>query len=62
MPTIHWEVEDGYVGHRPHSTEIPQDEWDECETEEERNALIEDCIQLDFGQTIFWCITSIDED
>lgn len=62
MPTISWQVEDGYAGgSRPHSTKIPQDEWDDCETEEEKNELIEDYVQHDFEQTISWCILSIDE-
>lgn len=55
---VYWEVEDGYVGKsRPQSTEISDEDLDACETEEERERLIEDCIQEDFEQMITWCRT-----
>lgn len=55
---VTWEVEDGYVtGARPQHTEIPDDELAECETEEERDKLIAECIQNDFEQNISWYIT-----
>ncbi len=54
---ITWQVSDGYVGgSRPHTTEIPDDELEECETEEERQDLINDYIQNDFEQEISWSI------
>ena len=53
---VNWEVEDGYCGKsRPQSTEISDDDLDACETEEEREFLIEDCIQEDFERNITWC-------
>ena len=59
---IRWEVEDGYVGKsRPQSTSIPRDEWDECVTQEDRDALIEEWVQFDFEQRIRWYINSVDE-
>ena len=58
---VYWEVEDGYVGKsRPQSTEISDEDLDACETEEERERLIEDCIQEDFEQNITWAIVSMD--
>lgn len=58
---ITWEVEDGYVGKsRPQHTEIDDDELAELETEEEKQAYIEGCIQDAFDQNITWSITSTD--
>jgi len=52
---VRWEVEDGYCGKsRPQSTEISDDDLSNCDTEEERDALIEDCIQEDFENRITW--------
>ena len=52
---IRWQVEDGYAGGgRPHWTEVPDEELAECETDEERERLIRECIQADFDQTISW--------
>lgn len=52
-----WEVDDGYCGgSRPQHTEVPDDELEECESEEERQQLIEDYIQNDFEQRITWFI------
>jgi hypothetical protein len=59
---VHWEVEDGYVGKsRPQSTEISNEDLDACETQAERDLLIEECIQEDFEQSITWAIVSMDE-
>jgi len=52
---VTWEVDDGYVGKsRPQHTEVPDDELAECETDEEREDLINDYIQSDFEQRISW--------
>ena len=54
---VTWQVDDGYIsGSRPHTTEIDDDELAECETEEERQDLINDSIQNDFEQCISWSI------
>ncbi len=54
---VRWEVADGYAGgSRPHTTTIDDDELEECETEEERQDLINDYIQNDFDQKISWSI------
>ena len=56
---ITWEVSDGYIGKsRPQYTEVPNDELAKCETEEEREELIEEYIQNDFQESIGWEITS----
>lgn len=55
---ITWEVEDGYSGKScPQSTEVPDDELDECETQDEKDKLIEEYIQSDFDTNISWSIT-----
>ena len=52
---VNWEVEDGYIGKsRPQHTVIDDDELAERETEEEKEQLIEECIQDDFNQKISW--------
>lgn len=54
-----WEVEDGYIGRsRPHEVEIDDDELSECETDEERQDLIEVYVQDDFDNKISWAIIS----
>ena len=54
---VTWQVDDGYVGgSRPHTTEVDDYELSECETEEERQELINDTIQNDFDQKISWSI------
>lgn len=59
---VRWEVEDGYVGKsRPQYTEIPDEEWLECETESDRELLLEDYIQTDFDNNISWAIMHIEE-
>ena len=60
---ITWEVEDGYVGKsRPQKTTIDNDELAECDTDEEKNEYIEQCIQEDFMMNISWSETSREED
>ena len=59
---ITWEVEDGYCGKsRPQTTKIDDDELAEYETEEEKEEFIQNEIQNDFEQTIYWCETSREE-
>lgn len=56
--TVTWEVDDGYCGgSRQQHTEIDDDELAECETEEERQKLIEEYVQNDFEQLVSWNIT-----
>lgn len=38
-------IDDGYVGNRPHTIEIDDQELAECETSAEREQLIDDAIQ-----------------
>jgi len=58
---ITWEVEDGYVGGaRPHHSEIPDEDF-EGMTEEEKEKYIQEWIQDDFSNSIFWSITKIEE-
>ena len=58
---VTWEVDDGYVGKgRPQHTEIPDDEIEDCETEEEKQELINQYVQEDFDNSITWSITHVD--
>ena len=60
---VTWEVEDGYCGgSRPHKTKIDNEELEDCETEEERNQVIDEIIQNDFEQRISWYILGIDKE
>ena len=52
---VRWQVDDGYVGGRPQSTEIDDDELEEYETEEDKQWFIDQCVQEDFEQKITWC-------
>lgn len=55
---IMWYVEDGYCDtkSRPHKTYVDDDDLAACESEEERDKLIEDCVREDFEQEIgfYW--------
>ena len=58
---VTWEVEDGYCGKsRPQHTDIPDDELEECETDAEREILIEEYIQADFDSKISWAESNRD--
>ena len=60
---VTWEVEDGYVGKsRPQFTDINDEELAECETEEEKQQLINDIVQSDFENSISWSITCTEDD
>ena len=63
MPVIvTWEVNDGYVsGSAPQTTLIDDCDWLECETEEERQDLVSDCVQNDFEQKVTWSINKVDD-
>ena len=50
-----WEVDDGYAGKsRPQTTIIDDNDLEACETDEERELLINQEIQFDFEQKISW--------
>ena len=54
---VTWEVNDGYVGKsRPHYTEVPDDELDECKTKEEKQELINEYVQGEFSDYVSWSI------
>lgn len=59
---ITWQVDDGYAGpSRPKYTYVDDDELAECETEEEREELINAYVENDFEQHISWYITNREE-
>jgi hypothetical protein len=56
---IIWEVDDGYCGgSRPQILEIPDEEFEYCDTEEEKDNLISGRVQEDFENVVSWFITS----
>ena len=66
--TVHWQVEDGYVGKsRPQKTiikpydDLGQEEWEEM-SESERDEYIEQCVQDDFDQKVSFAIDNTDYD
>lgn len=57
----HWEAEDGYRGGaRPHQTEIPLEDYLECETDEERERLVDDYVREDFEQRVSYGIRRVE--
>lgn len=55
---VTWEVEDGYVGAaRPQFTDIPDEEFKDCETEEDRQEVIQVWVQQEFEENISWTVT-----
>lgn len=64
--TVHWAIEDGYVGKdRPQKTVIKpsdnfsEEEWNEMD-EHDRTEFIEEMVREDFEQKITWYIKSIE--
>jgi len=56
---VTWEIHDGYVGKSaPHYTEVDDGELEDCDSEEERNEVIKECVQEDFSQRISFVITN----
>lgn len=54
---VRWEINDGYMGgSRPHETEVDDDDLAECETEQEKENLIEEYVHEDFLRTVTWSI------
>lgn len=55
---ITWEVDDGYAGgSRPHTTDIPDDEFDEDMTEEQKEQIIIEYVEQSFRDSVSWSIT-----
>lgn len=51
---IRYDLDDGYAGpSRPHFVEVSDEDLAECETEEEKAAMVDEAIQEDFQQHIF---------
>lgn len=56
-----WEVEDGYIGKsRPQTTEIPDEEFEDCETEADRDHIIDGYVQDDYD-ALGYSIVRIEE-
>jgi len=55
---ITWQVDDGYCGGgRPQYLEVDDNDLADCDTEQEREALISEAIQEDFEVNITWVET-----
>lgn len=61
MLVITWKVDDGYVNNGPHKTEIEDYELEECDSDDEREQLIEEAVQADFENLVSWYIVSRDQ-
>lgn len=51
---INWQVSDGYVGNRPQSFEIDDDEILDCDSVEDAMELIEEMTREEFLKNISW--------
>lgn len=59
---VRWQVEDGYMGKsRPQYTKIDDDDWLDCESDDERDLLIEEYIQQDFDERMTWCAMGLED-
>jgi len=58
---VTWQVDDGYCGGRPHTFEIPDEEFKDCSTEKEKQVIIEEWVQQEFDNNISWFIQEIEE-
>ena len=58
---VTWEVEDGYAGQsRPQYTYIERADWESCETDQERDDLVDECVQGDFENNITWAVGEVE--
>ena len=61
MIIVTWQVDDGYAGgSRPQHTEIPDEDLDDCESEEEKQKIIDEYVQSDFEQ-MGWYIVNVEK-
>lgn len=60
MVVVTWKVDDGYVNNGQHKTQIDDYEFEDCETDEDRERIIEEAVQADFENNISWYIVSRD--
>lgn len=54
---VRWEVDDGYAGKsRPHFVDVPDDELADCESREDQEALVEQCVLEAFEEKVayYW--------
>jgi len=60
--TVRWEIEDGYVGKaRPQTTKIPLEEFEEDMSDSDILNLVEEYVEEDFRNTVFYGIVNEDE-
>ncbi len=58
---ITWKVDDGFVGHGEHVTEVP-DEWLEGLEDELRDMEIEEIVSNDFSQLVSFEVVRVEKD
>ena len=51
---VQWIIDDGYINNAIHSLEIDDEELNECETEEEKEDLINKAIEDEFLNIVSW--------
>ena len=49
---VKWAVSDGYINHGPQTTKIHVSEVEDCDTEAEAIAMIEEVVQADFLEKV----------
>lgn len=55
--SIRWSVDDGYIGNRPHTTELDTDDFDDDMTDEQLQEEIERAVQEDYDNNIRFSIS-----
>ena len=62
MIRITWYVDEGYTGKaRPHYTEFEEDAFEDCETEEERQDIINEAVKEEFEEVVSYRIDKVEE-
>ena len=56
---VTWHVTDSK---KPHYTEVPDDEYEECTTEQEKIILVDDYVREDFEESVGFVVTHIGKD
>ena len=58
---VTWEIDDGYVGRRPRTFYISHDEWEGCETQQEKDELVEALMEFEFHNNIAFYVTRVED-
>lgn len=59
---VTWEIDDGYAGKsRPQVFYIPRDDWDACETQQQKDELVEAMTDFEFYNNISFYVKRVEE-